>query len=97
MTRLQNRSSLLSYAQFLKLWERAHPDSTGPTKPPVSAVISKAVYIGRIENNLAWIDATFNVTSLAKSWAELPLLHRRVGPGRLDRSGPAGHGPLPPG
>lgn len=77
----------LPYSQFLKLWENSHPEGTaGPAQPPVSAVISKAAYVGKVEESLARIDATFTVKSLGKGWAEIPLQFGDAAVGKMTAS-----------
>lgn len=69
----KNSTVLLPYAQFLDLWQRARPASKDVVAPVVQSVITQANYTGKIENNLARIDATFKIKVLDKAWGRIPL------------------------
>ena len=62
----------MPYAQFLKMWEQTRPAGPGG-KPPVSAVVTEAVYKGRVEKDLARIDLDLTIQVLGPPWAELPV------------------------
>lgn len=62
----------MPYSQYLKLWEGLRPAIAG-NKPPVAAVITEAAYVGRVEKDIAHIEATLTIQVLGKPWVELPV------------------------
>src|SRR6185436_19609490 len=67
-------AAFMPYGQFLNLWEHLQRlDMTQPAKPPVGAFITSAAYSGRIEKDVARIDADLTVQVLGKGWVELPI------------------------
>jgi hypothetical protein len=70
----ESGTAFMPYEQFLRLWERigASGDS-GSAKPPVSAAVTKARYVARVEKDIARIDATLTVQVLGSGWVELPI------------------------
>ncbi|MDB5388037.1 MAG: hypothetical protein JWM11_3683 [Planctomycetaceae bacterium] len=69
----KNSTVFLPYAQFLELWQRARPISKDASAPLVQSVITQANYMGKIENNLARIEATFKIKVLDKAWGRVAL------------------------
>jgi hypothetical protein len=69
----KNSTVFLPYSQFLDLWKRARPESKDAVTPAVQFVITQANYTGKIENNLARIEATFKIKVLDKAWGRVPL------------------------
>jgi hypothetical protein len=64
----------MPYGQFLKMWDKLRPgDLRDPAKPPVNAVITEAVYTGKIAGDIAQIEAALTVQVLGKPWVELPV------------------------
>ena len=64
----------MPYAHFLKMWEKARMvEPRDPAAPPVNAVISEAVYTGRIAGDVAHIEAALTVQVLGKPWVEVPI------------------------
>ena len=74
----QDATVFLPYGQFLKLWDAAYPDAMQAHKAPVSAVITDAKYVGKVENNLVRIDATFKVQALDTMAATIGTLETEV-------------------
>lgn len=72
----------LPYGQFLKLWRNARPEAM-TTQTPVQSVITQATYTGKIENNLARIEATLKIKVLDKPWARVPLKFGEAAVGKL--------------
>lgn len=72
----------LPYGQYLKLWKNAN-GMAEPQATPIQAVITQATYNGKIENNLARIEATFKVKVLDKPWARVPLKFGDAAVGKL--------------
>jgi hypothetical protein len=66
----QKATVFMTYAEYLKLWNQS---SERPGQPPVAAVISSASYRGKIDQDVARIDAEYSVRVLGKAWSELPL------------------------
>lgn len=66
----QKATVFMPYAEYLKLWLKTDEQ---PRKPPVAAVISAANYRGRIDQDVARIEAEYTVRVLGKAWSELPL------------------------
>ena len=80
----QEKSTVfMPYSQFLRLWKNAKPEVIDPAALPVHSVITQANYVGRIENNLARLDATFKVKVLDKPWARVPLKFGDAAVGKL--------------
>jgi hypothetical protein len=69
----KNSTVFLPYSQFLDLWRRARPESKDAAGPLVQSVITQATYTGKIENNLARLEATFKIKVLDKAWGRVPL------------------------
>jgi hypothetical protein len=64
----------MPYAQFLKMWDKARVgEARDPVRPAVNAVITEAVYTGRIAGDVANIEAALTVQVLGKPWVELPI------------------------
>ena len=79
----QDKSTVfMPYNQFLKLWKNSKPELANPTVP-VHSVITQASYVGRIENNLVRLEATFKVKVLDKPWARVPLKFGDAAVGKL--------------
>ena len=66
----QKATVFMSYAEYLKLWNKSGDE---PGRPPVAAVISAASYHGKIDQDVARIEAEYSVRVLGKVWSELPL------------------------
>lgn len=80
----QEKSTVfMPYSQFLKLWRNAQPAVVDPAALPVHSVITQASYAGRIENDLARLEATFKVKVLDKPWARVPLKFGDAAVGKL--------------
>ena len=80
----QGASVLIPYAEYLKLWAGIQGGPLQPDGgPPVPAVITKAHYSGRIDENFARIDATFSIRVLGKPWVELPIRFGTAAVGRI--------------
>lgn len=73
----------MPYSQFVKLWQGAAIGPRDPNKPPVNAVITSAAYVGKIEKDLARIDAEFSIRVLDRPWAAIPLKFGDVAVGKL--------------
>ena len=73
----------LPYRKYLELWEQAQ---AGQPPQPVAAVISKAAYDGRVENQLARLDATYTIQVLTEPWAEIPLRFGDAAVGKMTAS-----------
>ena len=66
----QKATVFMSYAEYLKLWNKSGEQ---PGQPPVAAVISAASYRAKIDQDVARIEAEYTVRVLGKAWSELPL------------------------
>ncbi len=66
----QKATVFMSYAEYLKLWNKS---AEQPGQPPVAAVISAASYRAKIDQDVARIEAEYSVRVLGKAWSELPL------------------------
>jgi len=69
----KNSTVFLPYQQFIDLWRRARPEGADAAGPLVQSVITQANYTGKIENNLARIEATYQVKVLDKAWGRVAL------------------------
>ena len=82
----QKATVFMSYAEYLKLWEKS---AERPGQPPVAAVISSASYRGRIDQDVARIEAEYSVRVLGKAWSELPLKFGDAAVGEVTSEGGA--------
>jgi hypothetical protein len=74
----------MPYGKFLKMWAELRPANLQtPPKPLVAAVISQASYTGKIDGDVAKIEASFTVQVLGKAWAELPVQFGEAAVGKL--------------
>ncbi len=69
----EGSSIVLPYAQFLEMWDRLVEPVRQPVKPPVSAVLTRADYVGSVKGELAHLDATLDIEALSAEWAQLPV------------------------
>ena len=69
----EDSSIVLSYGQFLEMWNRLVQPALQPVKPPVSGVITRADYAGSVKGDLAYLDATLDVEVLGAEWTQLPV------------------------
>src|SRR5262249_35087687 len=80
-------AAFMPYEKFVKLWERLQRlDPAPPERPPIAAVISSAAYVGRIERDIARIDAELTIQVLGKAWVELPIRFGEAAIGRMTSS-----------
>lgn len=74
---LTSERVFLSHEQFLKLWNRAHPDQRLPVTAPVDGLVSEALYAAKIEGEgdaaRIAVTARFVVHSLRTQQVTLPL------------------------
>lgn len=82
----QKATVFMSYAEYLKLWNKS---GDPPGQPPVSAVISAANYRGRIDQDVARIEAEYSIRVLGKAWSELPLKFGDAAVGDVSSDGAA--------
>ena len=68
----QNSSVIIPYADYLKLWSKAE-GAVGPAGTKVDAVITRADYTARVEEDVARITAEFQIRVVGKPWVEVPL------------------------
>ncbi len=66
----QKATVFMSYAEYLKLWNKSGEQ---PGQPPVAAVISAASYRAKIDQDVARIEAEYSIRVLGKAWSELPM------------------------
>lgn len=83
----EGAAAFMPYGQFLKMWEKLQTtDMKGPTKPPVNAVITEAAYVGKIEKDVAKIEANLTIQVLGKPWVELPIQFGDAAIGKMTAS-----------
>ncbi len=82
----QKATVFMSYAEYRKLWNKSG-EQVG--QPPVAAVISVANYRGRIDRDVARIEAEYSVRVLGKVWSELPLKFGDAAVGEVTSDGGA--------
>ena len=82
----QKATVFMSYAEYLKLWNKS---ADQPGQPPVAAVISAASYRGKIDQDVARIEAEYSVRVLGKAWSELPLKFGDAAVGEVTSEGGA--------
>ncbi len=82
----QKATVFMSYAEYLKLWNKSGEQ---PGQPPVAAVISAASYRGKVDQDVARIEAEYSVRVLGKAWSELPLKFGDAAVGEVTSEGGA--------
>ena len=82
----QKATVFMSYAEYLKLWNKSGEQ---PGQPPVAAVISAASYRAKIDQDVARIEAEYSVRVLGKAWSELPLKFGDAAVGEVTSDGGA--------
>lgn len=82
----QKATVFMSYAEYLKLWSKFGDQ---PGQPPVAAVISSASYRGKVDQDVARIEADYSVRVLGKAWSELPLKFGDAAVGEVTSEGGA--------
>ncbi len=69
----QDSSIVLSYAQFLEMWDRlARPDHTS-AQLPVPGVISRAQYVGSVQGERVLLEAVLDVEAFTADWTRIPV------------------------
>lgn len=66
------RGVYLPHDEFMRLWERARGPAA-QAEPPVSALITKAAYTGAVKDDLATIEAVYEVQVLKAGWTRVPV------------------------
>ena len=69
----QDATVFMPYLEYLKLWQGQAAGPEGEIKPPVSALITSAIYKATIEKNFARIEVEYSIQVLGKPWSEIPL------------------------
>lgn len=82
----QKATVFMPYAEYLKLWMKSGEHRN---QPPVAAVISAAAYRGKIDQDVARIEAEYSVRVLGKAWSELPLRFGDAAVGEMTSEGGA--------
>ena len=82
----QKATVFMSYAEYLKLWNKS---ADQPGQPPVAAVISAASYRAKIDQDVARIEAEYSIRVLGKAWSELPLKFGEAAVGDVTSEGGA--------
>ncbi|MBS0261264.1 MAG: hypothetical protein JSS02_04850, partial [Planctomycetes bacterium] len=77
----------MPYAQFLKMWEKTRTlDPQAGTRTPVSAVVSEALYSGKISGDVAQLEVQLTVQVLGKPWVEVPIQFGDAAIGKMTAS-----------
>lgn len=64
----------LPYREFLEMWNQLSAGrEKAPEPPPTDSLLTSAEYTGRVEGEVAVIDAVLRVESFKDGWAVLPL------------------------
>jgi hypothetical protein len=73
----------LPYREFLDLWNELSLKREEATEvaPPADAVLMRAEYTGKVENDSLILEAKLSVESFKKGWVQLPLLNDAALPG----------------
>ncbi|MBI1348331.1 hypothetical protein GC163_18810 [bacterium] len=67
-------SVFLSFQDYLSMWEKAFPQvNRPPEQPPVGGVITSANYVATVQQDLAQIEAQFDIQILKEGWVEIPV------------------------
>ncbi len=70
----QERGVFLPYREFLEMWNKLNlPAELKKKEPPVEGVLAGANYTGKIEGDVATINAKLNFEALKDGWAKLEL------------------------
>ncbi len=70
---LKNTQVYLPHDEFLRLWKQAHPDKAVQAAPDVQAMVSHAVYSGRLDNDVARFDGRLVIHNLVDRWTQIAL------------------------
>ena len=70
---LKNTQVYLPHDEFLRLWKQAHPNKQDRAPANVRAIVSRAEYSGRIENDIAHIDGRLLVDQFVDGWTPVAL------------------------
>lgn len=77
-------SVFVPYGDYMKLIESAMQSGLRKAdQPPVSGVITSAVYTARVEKDVAQVSASLVVQALDKGWAEVPVKFGEAAIGKL--------------
>ncbi len=74
----EGRGVFIPYEQFRKIWEKAMLEKIKKPLPPVPAVVTKATYKLRVENEVARGKGTLTIEVLTEDWVSLPLNLKRL-------------------
>ncbi|MES2706426.1 MAG: hypothetical protein V4726_07470 [Verrucomicrobiota bacterium] len=70
----QGQGVFLPYREFLEMWNQLLArNEAEKVNPPADGLLASAVFSGRIEGEVAVIDAVLQVESFREGWAVLPL------------------------
>lgn len=64
-------SVIVPYADYLQLWTRVR--DKGTTDADVGAVMTRAEYVARVEEDVAQISAELTIEVVGQPWAEVPI------------------------
>jgi len=82
----QDATVFMPYLEYLKLWQGQAAGPEGEIKPPVSALITSAIYKATIEKNFARIEVEYSIQVLGKPWSEIPLNFGKAAVGKVTGS-----------
>ncbi len=70
----QGRGVFLPYREFLEMWNRLNlPEQIKKNEPPVEGVAASAAYQGKVEGDVATIEAKLNFEALKEGWSKLAI------------------------
>lgn len=70
----QGQGVFLPYREFLDMWNRLlEKKEAEKVKPPADGLLASAVFTGKVEGEVAVVEAVLQVESFKEGWAVLPL------------------------
>lgn len=70
----QGQGVFLPYREFLEMWNQLTAQrETAPEPPPTESLLTSAEYSGRVDGEVAVMDAVLRVESFKDGWSVLPL------------------------
>ncbi len=70
----QERGVFLPYREFLEMWNKLNlPEQLKKKEPPVDGVLAGAYYSGKVEGDVAILQAKLNFEALKEGWSKLAL------------------------
>lgn len=70
----QDQGIFLPYREFLEMWNKVNlPETLKKKEPPVEGVLAGAAYVGKVEGDVATIQAKLTFEALKQGWSKLAI------------------------